>query len=142
MSGLGTIAFVLLLATVAQGTGPFEGPSERVYQTYGDDVLHDGFCPREPRESLCDANFCVQDNHCQKASEKCCPVVCGGLMCVAAVPGVRRSGECPDFWKVPVEQYPAEPVNQCDIDTDCTDPNHKCCGTEVSGIRKCVSPKQ
>ena len=43
--------------------------------------------------------------------------------------------------QVPVEKYPARPINECEIDTDCTTNGaHKCCGTDTSGIRKCVLP--
>jgi len=137
------IGCAVLIADWLMATGhPQYDFPDPVYQTYGPDLLHHGFCPREPKESLCDANFCTQDNHCEEASKKCCPAQCGGLMCLDAVPGQRRDGECPDFWKVPVENYPNVPINECDIDTDCTAvSNHKCCGTTYASTRKCVLPK-
>lgn len=126
----------------ASDSFPFGGAEERDFPTFGEDVTRDGFCPRLPTESLCDTNFCEKDQHCEKPAQKCCPVGCGGQMCVDAVPGIRREGECPDFWTVPVEKYPETPVNECEIDESCTsNPRHKCCGTEVSGTRKCVLPK-
>jgi len=132
----------LVTLSTSQPQWGFEGEGEvpRVFPTYGPEVERDGFCPREPRQSLCDTNFCNQDNHCEESKQKCCPVDCGGLMCVDSVPGRRRAGHCPDFWKVPVEHYPEVPVNQCEIDDDCLTPIHKCCGTDTSGIRKCVNP--
>ena len=45
------------------------------------------------------------------------------------------------FGQVPVEKYPETPVNECEIDTNCTaDVQHKCCPTDTMGIRKCVAP--
>jgi len=116
------------------------GLPEPIYTEYGPNKEKEGFCPRSPRESLCDTNFCTQDNHCEEAKKKCCPVGCGGLMCIDPIPGIRRAGNCPDFWTVPVEKYPDTPINQCDTDDNCSNPVHKCCGTDTMGIRKCVNP--
>ena len=39
------------------------GLPERTYTEYGPNVEKEGFCPRTPRESLCDTNFCIQVRH-------------------------------------------------------------------------------
>jgi len=130
-----TLCLLSLLGLVAAQFG-----SPQTFTEYGPNVERPGFCPRDPEESLCDTNFCTQDNHCQEAGKRCCPVSCGGLMCINPVPGIKREGYCPNFWEVPVEQYPVKPINDCDIDGDCSDTAHKCCDTEYGAIRKCVIP--
>jgi len=130
--------FVILSCAVmmANAGGMMRWPQKRVFKTYGSDVVRDGFCPREPREpNLCDFNTCNKDNHCVKP-KKCCPGKCGALMCLDAVPGERRTGECPKFWNVAVP-----PINECEIDAECKNDSHKCCRTDTFAIRKCVLPK-
>jgi len=127
-----------LLGLVRAGGWGFDHP--RTFTEYGPNVERPGFCPRAPEESLCDTNFCEQDNHCEEAEKRCCPVSCGGMMCLAPVPGIKRPGYCPNFWEVPVEQYPVRPINECDIDGDCSHTAHKCCGTTYESTRKCVMP--
>jgi len=133
-----------LLSLLSLSVGmPFWCPDcpDPVYPEYGPAVEREGFCPRNPGSGICDVNLCTQDNHCENLNQKCCPGTCGGLMCFDAVPGARRSGNCPNFWKVPVEQYPTRPINECDIDTDCANAAFKCCGTVYDVIRKCVAPR-
>jgi len=134
-----TVGLCTLMAVV-MSRPDWDFPIPDSFPEYGPNVERDGFCPRTPRESLCDTNFCNQDNNCEEVTQRCCPVVCGGLMCVDPIPGVRRAGNCPDFWTVPVEKWPATPINECDTDENCPNSAHKCCGTDTSGIRKCVNP--
>jgi len=105
--------------------------------TYGPDVVRNGTCPSIPSVPCRGKRACKKDNHCEESTKKCCPVTCGSL-CLDAVPGERRPGECPEFWNIPVEKYPK---NDCDIDAGCPKNSHKCCPTEIPGIRKCVLPK-
>jgi len=133
--------FVILSCAVmmANAGGYYPNLPKRVFQTYGRDVVRNGTCPISP-DTPCGMSNCEKDNHCKESSMKCCPGVCGFLLCLDAVPGERTAGECPEFWNVPVEYRGEEPINRCEIDAECKD-SHKCCDTDTSGIRKCVLPK-
>jgi len=125
----------------------------RGYRTYGPDKVRDGYCPRilsEEGFSIVRGTIhssCQKDNHCE-STKKCCEGTAGISMCQDAVPGLRRAGECPMFWDVPVAGYPTiihniteiNEINECEIDTDC--PNStKCCDSLYTQIRKCVEPE-
>jgi len=135
---------VLLVAAavLAVVSGYFcPGCPSPTYTEYGPNIERSGFCPNNPEVGICDHNLCTRDNHCEIENQKCCPGTCGGLMCFDPLPGDRRPGQCPDFWKIPVAQYPDTPVHDCDIDTDCVIPSQKCCDTVYDSIRKCSAPK-
>ena len=55
-------AFGILCVSTVVTAKPFWCPwcQQPTFTEYGPNIERDGFCPNEPRESLCDTNFCNQ----------------------------------------------------------------------------------
>ncbi|VDI03352.1 Hypothetical predicted protein, partial [Mytilus galloprovincialis] len=97
-------------------------------------------CPSttsQNKAAACHTHQCSHDKECTQG-KICCDVICG-IGCTEPVkpnPPKPRPGVCPSF---PNVKDPNSCVLDCDVDSDCTDRNKKCCDTPCGG-RTCTKP--
>ncbi|CAC5420787.1 unnamed protein product [Mytilus coruscus] len=120
-------------------------------------------CTLKRKYGICPTFTDKQASYCMKArvgsncggndadcsgTKKCCPDICGSRQCKEPATassfkqiGFHKHGVCPPIPKGGDPNF-CNLVNvryDCDVDSDCTERNKKCCGTPCGG-RACTNP--